>query len=552
MVEQIRIPIYFEPRPHQRRAWHIIEHGDDEHDRPDFVFLNWSRRAGKDTFSHERLLNTGFKEPGNQHVYVGIDNVWIRDNIFNMYVEGRTFWDEYPEEVIDVKDTKREVWFRNNPKGKAATRIKYVGLKNEKGVVGSGYRDWMISDTGLFPNGAFDYLFPIWQDKKAQGLKFQVVFNGTPRGMNQDFYKLMCQYTGETDPAKFPGWHETPFGTCYVDHVTIEDVFVPERDRDGNPLGTYKPLYTEEQIKELRDACIRSMGNDKWFRQEFYGDFLAVNAGLVYGGWEYVKKEERYTVVNRNPSHPVFITFDLGSKGKFTDATAAIYWQYFDGTLKILDTFETRGKAFVETLADMSANPLFRHVTFASLPWDVERGYTEKTALDEARERYPNITFEPLKQTPAVRQDIEYAQQLLPNMWVDNSGATDGSEGSNHSGGARFAECIEQYQYRRIEKMDDWGKPVHDWSSHMMDTFRYIAMTIKAAESGQFNLGGMKKPKTRYKSVFDDSAPAQREKSPIYMTDAERKAWYERQQREQMRAGIGNLDDSGSGKGWSF
>lgn len=549
MDETIQVPKHFEPRPHQQRAWNIIEHGDENHSRPDFFFLLWSRRAGKDTFSHERILYTGFSEPGNQHVYVGVDNVWIRDNIFNMYIEGRTFWDEYPEDIIEPKDTKREVWFRNNPPGLAPTRIKYVGLKNEKGVVGSGYRDWMISDTGLFPDGAFDYLFPIWQDKKAQGLRFQVGFNGTPRGRNQDLYTLLCQYTGEDDPLNFPGWHETPFGTCYVDLITIEDVQVPIRDKAGKPTGKYKALYSKEEIEELRLACIKSMGNDNWFRQEFYCDFLAVNAGLVYQAWEIVKEEGRYTKVNRDPNHPVFITFDLGSKGKFTDATSAIYWQSYAGVTKILDTYESRGKAFVECLADMSNNPLFRHVTFASLPWDVERGYTEKSALDEARERYKNITFEALKQTPAIRQDIEYAQLLMPNLWVDNSEGEDSLEtDGNHSGGGWFAKCIEQYQYRRIENRDDWGKPVHDWSSHLMDCWRYVAMTIKAAEAGKFSLGSFKQKKTSYGSIFDEpkQTPAV---SPIYMTEAERKVWYDRQQKQQ--SGFGGMDNS-RGKRWSF
>lgn len=546
---EIEVPIYFEPRPYQERAWNIIEHGDEEHGRPNFVILLWSRRAGKDTFSQQRILNTGFWEPGQQHVYVGIDNVWIRDNIFQMYIEGRTFWDEYPEGVIDVKDTKREVFFTNNPPDKAPTRIKYVGLKNENGVVGSGYRDWMISDTGLFPDGSFDYLFPIWQDKKQQGIKFQVVINGTPRGMNQELYKLCEKFTGETDPKLFPGWHETAFGTCYVDHITIEDIQVPIRDEEtGERLGGYKYLYSQEDIEELRMDAIRAFGNDKWFRQEFYCDFHAVNAGLVYQGWEYVKEEERYTVVNRNPNHPVYLTFDLGSKGKFTDATSAIYWQYFSGTLRILDTYETRGKALVEALADMSANDLFKHVTFASLPWDVERGYTEKSALDEARERYKNINFEPLKQTPAVRQDIEHAQLLMPNLWVDNRGSTDTTEGATGSGGAWFCKCIEQYQYRRIDKMDDWGKPLHDWSSHMMDTFRYVAMTIKAAEAGQFYLGTMKKPKTSYGSIFD--TPKDSGKSPIYMTQKEREVWNEQQAR-RATSGLGGLDDSRRNK-WSF
>lgn len=542
----VMVPRFYRPWPHQLEFWNAVDKGHPEYGKADYIFAWWARQTGKDVSCQQRLLYTGFKEPGQQHVYVGLDNIWVRDNIFKKYVDGRRFWDDYPEEIIEPKDTQREVYFHNNPLGVAPTRIAYKGLLNEKGVIGSSYRDWMISETSLYPDNAFQYVLPIWQMKKAQGIPFQVIFNGTPRGMSNIYFELFKQFTGKDDPEDFPGWHKTQYGTCFVSKVTIADVVVPDHE-----TGLTRTLYTPEQIEALRSDMIRTYGNDNLFRQEYFCDFLAVNAGVVYQAWEILKKEGRFTKVNRDPNHSVYMTMDLGSKGKFTDATAVILWQHYQGITRILECYEFRGLALTEVLAQIAIKSTsFPYISYCSLPWDVKRGYTEEDALTQAQNRYPMIKFEALEMTRAVSQDIVNTQMLLPNLWVDNTPDNQISEDGFHSGGGWFAKCIENYQYKRIETLGDWGSPKHDWSSHMMDCLRYLAATIKRAEFANTDLSGKKKPKTSYGSIFDEPKP-QYEKSPIYMSDAERREWHERQRRQQS-SGLGDMDAARRKQPWVF
>jgi hypothetical protein len=41
-------------------------------------------------------------------------------------------------------------------------------------------------------------------------------------------------------------------------------------------------------------------------------------------------------------------------------------------------------------------------------------------------------------------------------------------------------ECFNNYEYKRLEKADDWSpRPMHTKYSHMMDAIRYACMGIK-------------------------------------------------------------------------
>lgn len=461
--QRIKVPRFYNPWPHQQAAWQRRQSG-----RYDYYIKLWSRQTGKDTDDIQFCNRRAWDNPGSQSVYVGLDNVWITQNIFKKVIDNRSFWADYPEEYIHPKDTAKEVTFSNNPKGIAEARVKYIGFLNDQQLIGSSYDNFYISETSLYKDNAFSYLQPIWDQKVAMGKRLSVNFNGTPRGIRNVYYEILKTYTGCDDPDDFPGEH----GKCFVDKVTIHDVVVP----DGN--GGYRPLYTPSEIEVIKDRYMRQFGNLNLFEQEYECSFTTVNAGLVYLAIEKLVEEGRYESFNLDTSKPVYVAFDIASKEKSTDATSAIVYQYIAGRMMVYDIYEARGKSLVECIAELSQREYFHLIRFGALPWDSERSASSMTPIEEARQMFPNINWHSLDKE-RVDRGIQQVRRMLPNMHI-NSDLCDW-----------LLTCFMNYEYKRLEKADDWAaKPKHSIHSHLMDALRYAVMAINEIDYYQLNSDG--------------------------------------------------------------
>lgn len=495
MLKQIKVPRYYEPWPHQIVAWNRRRKNIYRYD----VKL-WARQLGKDSDDIEWNLDYCWRHPGLQSVYIGLDNIWIRDNIFKKIIDGRSFWMDYPEEYLDVKATQREVYFANNPEDSARARIKFLGFLNDQAAIGSSYDMWTISEASLYDRGAFQFIEPIWDRKIKMGNTFMLNMNGTPRGMHNVFYDFLRTYTKEDDPEKFPGEH----GDCYVHKVTIEDALIP----DGN--GGWKPLYSPQELEELEDRYLRAYGNLNLYRQENYCDFLTVNAGLVYLAIEQLVKENRYCKLNLDTSRPVYFAWDISSKDKQTDATSAIIYQYYNGQMFIYDIYESRGKALVDCVAELSQRPYFQYIRFGVLPWDSERSASSEAPIDEVRRVFPQINWHALSKE-RVDRGIQAVRNQMPNMLINSDNCE------------YLLECFNNYEYKRLSKSDDWAaKPAHSKYSHLMDALRYSVMGIHEMDYFQLNDDGSDNLVAGYYGGFD---------SPTYADEPKRNIWERRERK---------------------
>lgn len=483
--QRITIPRYYRPWPHQVAAWHRRDSG-----KYTYYFKLWARQAGKDTDDIQYILKRSWDNPGTQSAYIGLNNVWITNQIFKKYIDGRKHWMDYPEEYIDVHETQKEVTFSNNPEGVAEARIKFIGFLNDEQLVGSSYDNFLISEASLYKQNAFQFIRPIWDRKIAMGLPLFVGFNGTPRGMRNVMYDLMRVYSGVDDPADFPGEHLNRNGAhCYIDKVTIRDLMVP----DGH--GGFKKLYSDEDVEVLQSQYLREFGNLNFYKQENECDFTVVNAGLVYQGIEQLQKDGRFCKMNLDTSRPVYFAWDISAKDKVSDATACVVFQWYNGRMVIYDIFEARGHSFVECVAEMAKRDYFHLIRWGVLPWDSERSASSETPIEEARRMWPNIQWHALEKE-RIDRGIKLVRQLLPNM-VINSGRCEW-----------LMECFENYEYKRLEKEDDWAaKPNHNRYSHLMDALRYAAMGVNEMQYLQLNDEGRQNLVAGYYDSMDVYAP---------------------------------------------
>lgn len=440
----VKIPQYYDPRPYQQAAW-----GRRLSGRYDYYAKIWHRQAGKDTDDIQFSLYKSYLKPGVQTAYTGLDNKWIRRNIWDKYIDGRRHWDSYPSDVISVHETAQQVKMLNNPSGFAPSLVQFIGFKESQSLIGSSYNNFFVSELSLYKRGAFDYLQPIWDAKKAAGEEYLVNVNFTPRGMNNTASDFLIAYTGETDPEAWPGEH----GRVFVDFLPADKSV----DKDGNRL------FSDELLQEIRQRYIRAMGNDMMFRQEYLCEFLAVNAGLVFPGIEQVREEHRYTPTNFNTSKPVFMAWDISSKDKESDWTSAVIFQFYNGRMWILDWYENNRKAVVECVQELAQRQYFHLIRAACLPWDSDRSGSVNSPLAECRQMFPSITWYKLDRT-YVNDGINRARALLGNAIIDSNRCE------------WFVECMENWAYRELTSVDDWAAtPKHDRYSHLMDAFRYAA-----------------------------------------------------------------------------
>ena len=445
----VQVPLYFEPRPYQRRAWARRLSGRYHYD----VDI-WHRQSGKDTSDIQYGLFNGYMKPGTQSVYVGLDNKWIRRNIWDKYLDGRTHFDSYPKwdqshssGILETLDTKQQVKFHNNPSDLAPAIIQYLGFKENESAIGSSYDNFYISEYSLYKRGTFDLIMPIWDMKKAEGKDFLITLNFTPRGMSNIAVDFLSAYTGTADPEGWPGEH----GDVYVD--------VMPANKSVKNDGTR--LFTDEMLEEIRQRYIRALGNDLLFRQEYMCEFLAVNAGLVFPGIEAVRKEKRYHPFNLDTSRPVYIAWDISSKDKETDWTSCVVFQYYNNYMLIYDYFEDNRKAVVECVSELARRPYFHLIRAACLPWDSDRSGSSSSPLEECRRAFPNIQWYKLDRT-YVSDRINRGRQMLANS-VINEDKCDW-----------LMECFESWEYRELSSVDDWAaKPKHDRYSHLMDAYGY-------------------------------------------------------------------------------
>ena len=440
------VPLFYQPRWYQEAAWKRRFSGDIT-----YYGKCWHRQAGKDSDDIEYANTNAYMHPGTQTAYIGLDNKWVKANIFEKYIDGRSFFSEFPEDLVDVNSTNQKVVFKNKTETKDNSIVRYVGYKEQGSLIGSSYDKWMISELSLYKRGQFDFIWPIFDNKIAHQEPLEVGFNFTPRGLTNEAADWLRALTGEDEPEKWPGFHEGPMGNCYIDLLP------------GDKSG----IYTEAQLDAMRQRDILKNGNDNLFRQEIMCEFMSVNAGLVFPAIEMVRKEGRYCPYNLDTTKPVYLAWDISSKDKLTDWTSCIVFQMINGRMIIYDWFENNRMSVVECVQELAQRPYFHLVRAACLPWDSDRSGSSMSPLDECRKMFPNIDWHKLERA-YVSDGINRFRSLMPNLII-NSDKCDW-----------LIECFENYEYKHMESIDDFASsPKHDRYSHLMDACRYAADFIK-------------------------------------------------------------------------
>lgn len=303
-------------------------------------------------------------------------------------------------------------------------RIQLFGADNPDALRGVYFDDLTIDEAATIPRGVWnEILSPTIVDRLGY-----VLFTGTPRGVNN----LLFDKVQEAD-ANPDLWAKFVFKASETGIIPADEL-----------------------------ARIKASISPELFEQEFECSFAAAVLGAYFAREiDELQNLGRIGLVPYEPALPVYTAWDLG----MDDAMCIWFFQLEpSGDWRVFDYYENSG----EGLEHYAGVVLAKGYTYARHigPHDImvrELG-TGKSRLEVARSL--GIRFDVCTNIP-VMDGIDAVRLQLPRCWFDAGKCKEG------------LLALRQYQKVWNPKMEVFGKPVHDWTSHAADSFRYAVVGMR-------------------------------------------------------------------------
>jgi len=252
------------------------------------------------------------------------------------------------------------------------------------------------------------------------------VFIGTPMGRNA-FWRLFEQ------ARTAPGWRA-------VLHRASETALLPAAELAAAQQAMSEAEYAQE-FECSFDAAIRGA---------YYGPLIAAAEAAT-----------RICRVAPEPRLPVHTAWDLG----VGDATAIWFFQRAGQEVRLIDYYEASGVGLdhYARVLQQRAYVYGEHL----LPHDarVQEMGSGKTRVETLQ----SLGIRPrVLDAHRLEDGINEVRLLLPRCWFDAERCARGLEALRHY------RC--EWDARRQVQRE---RPLHDWSSHAADAFRYLAMGLR-------------------------------------------------------------------------
>ena len=223
----------------------------------------------------------------------------------------------------------------------------------------------------------------------------------------------------------------------------------------------YRASETEALPAEELAAARAAMSEEE-YAQEFECSFDAAVRGAYYGKLiALAEAEKRIGRVPHDPNLLVHTAWDLG----VGDATAIWFYQRHRRELRLIDYAEASGAGldYYAQLLQGKGYSYGEHV----LPHDAR-----VQELGSGKTRVETLTALGIRprvlSAHRVEDGIHAVRQLLPRCWFDAEAC------------ARGIEALRNYRSEWDDRRQAFReRPLHDWSSHAADAFRYLAMGLR-------------------------------------------------------------------------
>lgn len=377
----------------------------------------WHRRSGKDKLDLNVVAREMQKHVGIYYYFYPTYTQGKKALWTNIGKDGLPYIEHFPAALVESKnETEMKIKYRNG------SIFQVIGTDDIDRVVGTNPRGVIFSEYSLQNPKAWEFIRPILRENEGWA-----VFNFTPRGKNHAFDLYETALTN-------PHW--------FVEKLTADDTQV----------------LSAEDIQEERDAGM----TEDMVQQEFYCSFTAAIQGSFYGAvYDEAERAGRFGNVPYDESLPVYTVWDLG----VADAMSIGFFQLLGQEVRMIDYLEGVGQGLPWYIQQVQAKGYVYGDHYAPHDIKVRELGTGKSRLETAKTL--GISFKVVDSLP-VQDGIDQGRMLFKRLWVDAVNCKD------------WLRLIPQYtkEYDEDNKIFR-DKPLHDWTSHGADMFRYAAIVIR-------------------------------------------------------------------------
>jgi phage terminase large subunit len=232
--------------------------------------------------------------------------------------------------------------------------------------------------------------------------------------------------------------------------------------------ASYKASETGLIPQDELTAARQVMSEDE-YKQEFECSFEASVKGSIYGReLDEARAQQRITSVPYDPVLPVDTWWDLG----MGDATAIIFTQTLKGgEIRVIDYYEHSGEGLPHYAKVLRDKGYVYGEHWA--PHDIQ---VRELASGRSRKEAALSLGIKFRMVPrvGVEDGIHAARMLFPRIWFDADKT------------AHLLESLQHYRRVMNTRTQEFGDtPVHDWSSHGADAFRYLCTGLKPRKDAE-------------------------------------------------------------------
>jgi len=220
-------------------------------------------------------------------------------------------------------------------------------------------------------------------------------------------------------------------------------------------------VLSKEELAEIKDSV-----GEEAYQQEFMCSFTAQVKGAYYQNQILqLMESDQIKDFAIDLSQPVHLAFDLG----IGDSTAIWFFQLAQNEIHVVDYYEASGLSLIDYVKVIKEKPYVIGETI--LPHDAAA-----RSLETGNTRQDSLRKLGLHQTrilprQSVEDGINAVRMVLPRCYFHKTNCAQG------------LECLKFYHKQYNDKLETFiNKPVHDWSSHGADAFRYLALGLERLE----------------------------------------------------------------------
>lgn len=331
--------------------------------------------------------------------------------------DGLPYIKHFPEELVEtINQTEMKVKYHNG------SIFQIIGTDDIDRVVGTNPRGVVFSEYSLQNPKAWDFIRPILLENGGWA-----IFNFTARGKNHAYDLYMAGLNS-------PHW--------FVQKLTVDDT----------------KALTPEEIQRERDEGM----TEDMVQQEYYCSFTAaIQGSYYYAQYDEAERNQRFGNVPYDEQLPVYTVWDLG----IGDSMAIGFYQLLGQEVRMIDYLEATGQGLPWYAQQIQQKGYVYGDHFAPHDIKVRELGTGKSRLETAKAL--GINFKVVESLP-VQDGIDAARALFKRLWVDETKCKD------------WLRLIPQYtkEYDEAKKVFK-NTPLHDWTSHGADMFRYAAIVIR-------------------------------------------------------------------------